>query len=435
MAFTSPCSPFSPLVQEATTKQSTSVQWDDLPNNVLKHIISQLPINPLGAGLICRRMQVVGRELRDEQLWNQRIYVAKLAHACALSAINPFCIEVLCNYDVNLASICARTDEEIREEFNVLLDGRLSLLQHPEELNSCLRDLLSDNSWWVVGNCCVAEEEELEQMKEEGRQALQKMGPPPILKFSDRIRSTVDVLAFIKSHKGLLFGEDCMTIWGKHLLRILALPPVEAVSLIRERIGPGTAYQDLFLSSPSFIPSGIGSMNWVRELKIVNAACTSLPESAEKLNLYTIEIIHPSRLERLPTLRIRNGIRKFTFEGSGQEWQKLANKICDVENLGLRFSSEITRGQVLRLPLPMDELKILEISSCSQDMLESISSSLHLDLLSIRVGENFTQFPKSLLNMHTLMTLMIFSPNPQLTNDPVLRQLREHGVEVYFNRV
>jgi hypothetical protein len=92
-------------------------------------------------------MRLLAKDGTLEKLIDEGISFGVLGKACGLSSIDPVCVHILIQFGVNVASIAARSEDEIREELAMLLDRQFALLQTPKDLKIFLCSRLAENSW------------------------------------------------------------------------------------------------------------------------------------------------------------------------------------------------------------------------------------------------------------------------------------------------
>lgn len=467
---TTPCSSTTYVAEVQPT--SSAGTFDQLSSELTTRILWYLPSLSM-VNLTCRKLRGFAKEARNAQLADEGIRVHAIARACGIESIHPACLGRMRHYGVDLLSISSRTDEEMRQEFQMLFRDRLDVLKNPTECDSFLCSRLYENSRIVA--------EKFFHIPIPPRSLQNDTPPQGILKGalegirwaigmtkkspSERERITQPIVALLSGRRIVwkkqfqVYGSDMGGREGEHLpVDMLFLPPTEVFQEVERASQEVQEYTEelvkkylLQASTPPrctleirgvpFIPSGIGSMKQIRWLCVKDSPCASLPESIGHLDLTTIQIEDCHNLTHLPEcLKTKGILQQFILHSTTLPHpQELLEDISHLQLMTLYLSS---RNAILEhLPkglFGMHTLKSLCIAPCAPALLEEISGLSLEELIIADHLKKIDSLPPSLLDMPTLRTLRIAEQDPQrlehLLHDQVVETLRMRSVEVTFNR-
>lgn len=426
-----------------------------LSPSLIAHALSFLP-NPLTIPPTCRDLRSLAMDARKIQLSAMGISIEKIERACSRASIDPFCIEILQQYSINLSSISARTENEIRAEFALLLQNRFRLLQNPQKLDDYLFDRLTQESWDLAGTyfCnfhppqsaglwqrmreSVSSLFKAHERQKKGNLSRREMATDKVLSVLSSMRPHDQLPANCASFNGELKGEhwwsrgESCEFKGLPYFRIdrLALPAFEVFRRLEKQGFRDRPHFCLILRRVSVMPSGIGSLKEVHELRIEDSACSSVPPSIADLALRSLEIRNCPNLLHFPkSLRNLHTIQWFSLYGNCAVKQ-LLEEIGKWPVINLRICC--TKG-IEHLPKSfrkMGTLQHLTIDHCSMTVLKEISQ-LQLETLTVSTDEPDFRLPLSLEDMNTLKTLTVYANNPK-PYDPVAAVLSRAKVLVTF---
>lgn len=370
------------------------------------------------------------------------------AKACGLPSLDPHSLDVLRSYEVNLSSIAARTAGEIRQEFEMLLDHHLVLLQDSKKLDEFLQSRLTENSWREAERFCGASLPSqsvfwtvLGGVRTLAGKILHLSADPTEERLSPRARATDKVVAEMeKTEKSPQLGDNLhvgrsdssITHPAFLPVDILALPPCEVFHPVMEK----EHAHSLFVSEIRFLPSGVGSMKDVHTLFLTETGCKSLPESLSQLeHLEKMLICACPNLHHLPeSLKKKNALKEFIVSKETEN-QALLEEICQLslQRLGILSLDSILEKLPTNLRT-MSSLESLVLSSCSWEVFNEINQLPIKELTIIDTLSKNGTLPESLLKMDTLRKITVYVIDSQkaglLQQDPVIQSLRAHKVEV-----
>jgi hypothetical protein len=385
---------------------------DALSDDLIIRILSYLP-KPYEGSQACRKMHRLTIEERKSQHLEEGIRVDKLAKACGLSSISPICIDVLRSFRVNLPSISARDEGEIRSEFEQLFKGDLTPLRDPIQCGQFLFSRLK-------ADC--------DKIAKEFFPVFQPQLPDPrTAKLPARARATFEVEKLMKSRR------PSAAFWAS-INESLPLPPSE---LFLKWPTPSSLqdWQRLYLPNVSHLSSGIGSMTWIRRLSIMDSTCSSFPPSIEQLDLQDLQIYRCPNLLDFPSENLNwiASLKSFVIHTKNIPHLKLLEKVCQLplENLRVMCFEEPIE-HLPKILYEKNSLTSLELSSCTSGLLQEISS---LSLKTLDCGfYHSNTLPSSLLDMTSLRKISLLQHTEEektaLDHSPIVETLRQRGVEV-----
>lgn len=348
--------------------QQTSIYFDALPDNVIQIILSMLH-NARSASLVCRKFCILSNFARTDQLVDKGICFLALDQAFGHFPIHPFCVEVLLSYGVNLSSITARSKDEIRIEFGLLLEGKFALLQNPQELQEHLSHLLEENSIKEAQEVWGTDFRIPEMVK--GTEE----------KLSFRGKAIQDVLKAIQERQREACDDDigAKVVKEEEDLKLLALPASEVL----QAVPPMPPY--LSLMFVPFVPSGLGSMYKFEKLTLWLSSFSSLPDSIGDLPLRTLNIWECPNLCHFPrTLQNLHTLDKINWKGRSDSMGFLE----EIGHLQLTRLRILCRDAIIKhLPQSvqkMTSLTSLHVQPCSTSIFDDIESMHSLSRVVLR---------------------------------------------------
>lgn len=399
--------------------------FDILPNLVTTLVLSKLH-NPLEVSPVCRKFNLLARAARDEQLHEKGVFIDALAKACGLSSIHPLCIEILLQYAVNLSSIGAReTDDEIREEFEILLDHQLQLLQHPKDLDDFLRTRLSESSWAIARYCFRVyrpSQSRYTTVRRVIKRVVEFFQRKPVS--SVRAKAMREVLESISGQELAIPGcyiPGYRTFTGIPL-SFLALFPFELWG------ARGETKWKVWLDKGSFVPSGIGSIPTLFNFALQDSSCRSLPEPIPDLRRLTIW--NCPNLQHFPkSLRENSTLQYFSFFSANYP-NPLLEEISQWPLIHVHLGS---KEGIDHLPKTLQEIHTLSALCTISRSWQLLKEICQLPLQWVRLmnlDPNPDNLPSCLTSMGTLKGLKLCGNVTHLENDPIVQTLRERKVIV-----
>lgn len=432
----------------APLPQSSAGDLDVFPDDVVANIFKYVMI-PVRVPPVCKRIQTCVRLARSMQLNEEGIFLDRLARICHPSFVEPLCVHVLRRFDVNISAIVARPDVEVKQELQILLDGRFDLLQDPQELHNFLSARLANISQTFAttafehkgGLDFSSFQAKLGRFLERwargvryalgGKISAREMATRPIIA---AMREAASDLAF--QDYSALPGRKCYWTYTFHgsdtdsttlapdgqralPLSMLALPPCEVLKLLQP-----FENRAVDIGYTSFIPVSVGLITPIDRITIFKSAATTVPEAAFYGKPREIVIRECPNLKSLSisSLGTHPSIKQFTIDSCSKELLEQVSMLS-LEALTISDCSNI---DVFPHPEYLTSLKTVALVRCSIPMVEQLWE-LELERLTILLRGGDTCLPKCLLNIRSLQNFTWVGGNE---SDPVFRALREKGVMV-----